>query len=89
MSIMRCVWLYLHQSTHVCQVCCRYKYTHEDVAKMIQDKRSKGATHNVAADRMRLMNLRDHQREQGNAEEVVRYVIPPPSLNMCRWPLLL
>ena len=50
----------------------RYKYTHEDVSKMIEERRAAGMTHNVAADRMRLTNLRDHQREQGNAEEVVR-----------------
>ena len=57
---------------------------------MIEDKRSKGATHNVAADRMRLMNLRDHQREQGNAEEVVRHVSSPPlspPFDMCLYPV--
>ena len=43
---------------------------------MIEEKRAKGASYNVAADRMRLMNQRDHQREQGNAEEVVRCVPP-------------
>ena len=50
----------------------RYKYTHEDVAKIIEQKRAAGATHNVAAERMRLTNLRDHHREQGDTEEVAR-----------------
>ena len=50
----------------------RYKYTHEDVTKIIQKNRAAGVTHNVAAERMRVTNLRDHHREQGDMDEVVR-----------------
>lgn len=51
----------------------RYTYTSEDVARMIEERRAKGAKgFNVAAERMRLSNLREYEAGRGNTEAVAR-----------------
>lgn len=56
-------------SEAIAPCCCRYTYTAEDVQKMIEEKRAKGASRrNVAAEKARLMTLRDHAEENNDYE---------------------
>ena len=51
----------------------RYTYTSEDVMRMIEERRAKGAKgFNVAAERMRLSNLREYEAGRGDADAVAR-----------------
>ena len=51
----------------------RYTYTSEDVSRMIEERRAKGAKGlNVAAERMRLTNLREYEAGRGDADAVAR-----------------
>ena len=46
---------------------------------MIEDRRAKGAKgFNIAAERMRLSNLREYEAGRGNAEAVARCAAMPP-----------
>ena len=54
---------------------CRYVYTSSDVQKIIEEKRAKGSLGHAAAERARLIALRDAAQETGNFEEAELYAL--------------
>jgi len=59
-----------------------YTYTAEDVARMVAAKRARGGGgRNRAAEKARLLRLREHARESGAAEELAECArVAPPCL---------
>ena len=51
---------------------CRYVYTAEDVAKMVEDKRAAGNVRNLAKEKSRLVVRRAKALEDNDTEEVER-----------------
>jgi hypothetical protein len=50
---------------------CRYKFTAEDVQRMVEEKRQRGGR-NTAAERARLAQQMNYAKEQGDLEEAAR-----------------
>lgn len=49
----------------------RYKFTAEDVQRMVEEKRQRGGR-NTAAERTRLSRQMNYAKEQGDLEEAAR-----------------
>ncbi len=61
-----------------------YTYTAEDVARMVAAKRARGGGgRNRAAEKARLLRLREHARESGAAEELAECARSPALPNTC------
>lgn len=50
---------------------CRYKFTAEDVQRMVEEKRQRSGR-NTAAERTRLARQMNYAKEQGDLEEAAR-----------------
>jgi hypothetical protein len=64
------------QATAVCDgflLHYRYKFTAEDVQRMVEEKRQRGGR-NTAAERTRLSRQMTYATEQGDLEEAARYI---------------